>query len=495
MKFIQIINSSLCKAFIVKTADGSPFTSGQLRIYDENGVQTDYINLKASGKSQRDLTYTSQTRGCYVAIVGQTAQETIVVNTDMSIQDYLSAISEFANNNGQKCLAGKQLWTVWDSLGENKWQPTFAGITGCIFDATKNTSNVKPISKGGTMSLPYLDDGTQMRAINLVSYKETYPIDVVILENINDKSWLSHSGQISDQPFMREQRIHVDTGATSRDAAISYAESNLASILQNTAFASRKKGTVITFGYTSGSTVCGSKITFTGQASTEGDIIVGWGTANFSVHVTTGMSVQQIAAALTQYSFGSGVTDTDNGDGSVTITYYTGTDKRVSFNANGTGVTATVADSVGQGVYPIYFYGYTASEWENTAKWSDEITLYSVYKGLIEYLVSELPEAAIYWSMPWNVNIDFTDSTYKNADGTWSEDKFKDQPNNEDTVSLYTLQKTVCEYYNIPYFDLYRLGGMNIINAETYFYTNNPHPKDAGYQLWAEKMAKMISAY
>ena len=480
----------------VRTVSGSIFTPSRIVFCNAKKQEIAYANLSASNKAERTFTLTNDTSVsdgvCHFAyLYGGTAQDIEVINNSENLHDAVSVLVGKGPSAAMKLL-GKTLWTIWDSLGENGWQSDFVDLTGCDFYPSLNVSAVNPISKGGTTSLPYVDDGTQKRAMNLVARKNSYPIDVVIIENINDKSLLSNTGLITDQPFMRSQRININTGATSYENAVAYANANLSTILGNVASADRKKGTVLAFNYTSGSTICGSKITFTGTPSVEGDMFVWWGSSKKSIHVTTGMSIYDLASAVEAYSWGSGVTDTNNGDGSVTITYYTATENRITFDANGTGVTATVTDSAAQGTYPMYYYGYNSTDWTDTTKWSATITLYSVYKGLLEYLISELPEAEIYWSMPWNANVDFSQSTYKNPDGTWSQDKFMLQENNQQTMALYAVQKAVSEHYSVPVLDLYTKGGMSICNVETYFYTNNPHPKADGYKRWAEVMAAMV---
>ena len=387
---------------------------------------------------------------------------------------------------GRMPLEGKKLWTLWDSLGLNTWQYDFVSDTGCEFSATLNAKNDKPISWGGSNSFPQNDDGTQARAINLVSYKNDHDIDIVIIENINDNDYIASKGQATDAPFMRSQKTVIDTGATSYDDAVDYAVENLSSILSGTSSAMRKKGSILSFNYTSGSEVRGSKITFTHVPTSDGNISISWGGRSFSIHVTTDMSLADIAAEFAQYSFGAGVTDIAVNN-TITITYYTSTSNRATFDGASTGVTATVEDSPGAGTYNLYFMSDDVSDWTDTTKWSSTISLYSVYKGLLSYLQKELPKAKLYWATPWVAGVDFSSNTYKDASGDWDADLFIFQ-----FAELYEVQKNVCEMYNVEVLPLDKKSGMSIINIETYFNSNNVHPKAVGYKLYADMMANMI---
>ena len=389
----------------------------------------------------------------------------------------------------KRTLYGKALWTLWDSLGHNTWQTRFTQNTGSIFDSSLNVLPSKPISWGGSNSSPENDSGTQARAINLASYKDTKDIDIIIIENINDIHLMSHTGNRTDQPFMRSKKVVIDTEATSYSAAVEYANSNLSSILSNTASADRVKGSILAFKYSSGSTICGSKITFTHAPTSNGNISISWDGHIYSIPVTTSMTTEDIASEFSKYSFGSGVTDVASGS-SITITYYTTTSNRATFDGSTTGVTATVEDSAGIFEYCLYYYGYTAEDWTDASKWSSTITLYSIYKGLISYLQKEFPEALIFWCTPWAASVNFSSNTYKDPSGEWSEDLFA-----LPYASLYDVQKDVCEMYNIPVLELDKQSGMSIINIETYFYSNNVHPKSKGYDKYADTMANMIGRF
>lgn len=391
-------------------------------------------------------------------------------------------------------LAGISVWTLWDSLGRNTWQSHFKEISGATFYEELNIKSDKPLSWGGTSSDPAADDGTQARALNLASYKDAddYAFDVILIENVNDRN-ISNIGNISDASFMRSQKIiHIPTSElTSYDLASTYVTSNMATILSGVNSENRKRGTIISVPYTSGSSIRGSKITFTHTPTQEGDISINLN-GEKSVHVTTDMTIQDIVDKFLQYSWGAGWTDIDMGNGAISIFYYTGTSVRATFNGNNTGVTATVEDTVGTGAINLYFTSDNVNDWNTTEKWVRRVSLYSIYKGLVEFLQKEFPQALIYFVTPYAVSVDFSQNTYKYADGTWSQDKFKESDIFTKQKNIYDVQKEVCEYYGIGYLDLVNNAGMSIVNIEEYFYTNNIHPKQIGYNRYAETICRLL---
>ena len=395
-----------------------------------------------------------------------------------------------------KLLTGKTVWTLWDSLGENTWQSYFSDLSGANFLSNLNVSSVRPISQGGTTSMPDIDTGTQARARNLVYYKNTHQIDIVFIENINDRNVpVSQRGTIEDKPFMRSQKItyNSDKTLTSYDEAVTYWNNNFDKIVESIDSSKRLTGSMIAIPYTSGNlTDRGSKFTIKSTASKEGDIIINLNGIR-SVHVTPSMTIDEIVDAFKIYSWGSGWTFIKLSNNSFSIVYYTSTSVRGTFDGADTGVTADVVDTGANSEKIFYFTSKNISTWSNKENWSDSISLYSAYKGLIEYLRTELPNTMLYFVMPFSVNVNFNDSSsLKNEDGTWSQDKFVNSGIYKTMVGVNDVQKEVCNYYGIQYLDLVKYGGIGINNIENFFYSNNVHPKREGYKKYAEMIYKRL---
>lgn len=412
---------------------------------------------------------------------------------DIDLYGRLSYLENKVNNITIKKLVGKTVWTLWDSLGHDTWQSKFVTLSGCNYYPTLNTKSDKPLSWGGSNSEPSNDSGTQARALNLVSYKDTYPIDIVLIENINDRNILDRKGSINDAPFMRTQSItYSENVFNSYTEANNYINTNKLDIISSIPEEKRKRGTVIKVPYTSGSEIRGSKIKFNTTPVSEGDITLTWAGRVYSIHVTPSMSIQDIVDSVIQYSFGSGVSDIDNGDGSVSIFYYTSTTNRVTFDGGTTGVTATVTDTAGSGTLALLFKSDNIDDWLNVNKWDGGCSLYSTYKGLVEYLKTNISTALIYFVQPFSVGVDFNSNEFKYADGTWSADKFRKSSTYLTQKELYDVQKEVAEYYGVQVLDLVATSGMDITNIETYFYSNNVHPKTVGYDRYAEAIYNLL---
>lgn len=423
----------------------------------------------------------------------QVASEVSYTNADGSKTNVQAKLTELEKVNN---LHGKVVWTLGDSLCHNTWQEYFKQISGCEWYADLNIKSDKPISWGGTTSIPESDDGTQARALNLVSYKDIYPIDYVLIENVNDKNRLnrvSRIGTIEDIPFMRSKNVVVKLPVSTQSEIETYVKENLATIIEDVDVSERKSGTILSFPYSGGGYICGSKITFSGSVLNDGVISITWNNQVFATEVTKGMSIDDVINEIIKWSFGAGVTDSNNGDNSMSIYLYKETDMRVTnVDCGGTGLSATIQDSQGGGSVVRFFIGHSSSEWSDIANWTDNISLYSAYKGLIEYLQRELPSTKICFFTPYSMSVDFNSNDYKNADGTWSKDKFINSSAYQQQETLRELQKNVCERYNIEYLDLVRLCGIDICNMEYFFKSNNVHPKATGYNRYAETIYKLL---
>lgn len=411
-----------------------------------------------------------------------------IVDTNTAITKELEELKKSEGSNQQ--FKGKTLWTLCDSLGMNTWQPYFVKKTGITFYDTLNTNQEKVITQGGTTTHPKARTGGQARAINLVSYKNTYSMDYVIIENINDSGYIkTNKGSLTDKPYMRSVAYTISgLSLTSYEEAKTYFENNINSFISNF---SPKVGALIHVPYTSGNKIMGSKIKFLNTATKEGDISIDI-KGKRSIHVTPDMSIQDIIDKFLVWSFGQGWQIIDNGDNSVSIIYYTETSVRATFDGGETGVMAEVTDATGSNIYTRYFISKDVSKWNDISSWSEDISLYSMYKGLLEYLKAELPNTKFYWLIPFAYSFDFTSSAFKNEDGTYSQDKFKESEEYKTQDALFEIQMDVCKYYGVPLIDLRLNSDMSLFNAETFFYEHNVHPKTVGYERYAETIYNII---
>ena len=396
-------------------------------------------------------------------------------------------------DTSNNALSGKTVWTLWDSLGGNTWQNYFMQISGCKWYESLNCKSDKPLSWGGSNSQPATDDGTQARAINLVSYKGTYPIDYVLIENVNDKVYIDSKDNIDTIPFMRSQKIMIKLPITSATELQKHVTEHFSEILETVDKPKRKKGTILAFPYESVGDVFGSKITFNGEIINDGTITITWDGGKYATEISKTMSVDDAINEILKWSFGVGTTDLNLGNNSMSICYYTSTAKRVTnVDCGTTGLTATIQDSQGSGNVYRYFMGTSEDEWNDPSKWQSYLSLYSIYKGLVEYLQTELPTAKIYFVTPYSMSVDYSSDEYRNADGSWSKDKFVESNTYKTQEALRQIHRNICKRYNIEHLDLVEHLGIDICNMEYFFPSNNVHPNEEGFKRYAETIFKLL---
>lgn len=346
-------------------------------------------------------------------------------------------------------ISGQTFWTLFDSFGSgNVWQNKYVELTGAIFYPQLNTSPNMPVSIGGTNSGASSLNGTLGRAKNLVNYQSEYPIDIVFIENVNDISL--PIGSINDQPWMQGDKIVCHEGPlASYNEAVSYARFHLQNIRKETPISQRQRGNMLTFPYYKDNQT-GTCIQIHTPAVQEGEIYLFIGKQKYSVKVNTSMNTHEIATQLSHLFFHGGWSYTNNGDSSLTLTYYTTTQETITFDGNGTGVTASVTTGLATAEYIYYFTGYSSNEWEDDNFWKTSISLYSTYKGLLEYLQSHLPETKIYWFIPSYWNVDFDDASIKNSDGSFNLALYQQTASYTKWMNLMECQKMSIHFTAYP---------------------------------------------
>jgi hypothetical protein len=428
----------------------------------------------------------------------------IVFTNDSETEDVVSInnngikAKEYFDKDGNKLLTGASwmkglnLFTICSSQGSHgQWQTKLMELTGCVFDQSINFNKLNPISMGGTTSLPYEDDGSQARAINLVNLDMKK--DIIMIQNTNDRNLTYMAGSINDIPFMRSQAIYISVPGTlpaSVSEASEYFNNNFQSIVGNI---TPQLGTIIKVPWqSSGDVRYGATIKFTGTATTDGVILITVGGLTQGITVTTDMSIQDIVDGVINYNWQEGFTDIDNGDGSVSIVFGTPTSIGISFDANGTGVTATVTDCGASGAMSVCFWSLDTADWTDSTKWRTP-SLYAIYKGMVEYLIENCPEAKIFWWFPYYYLL-ADDSTYKRADGSFDIVAFNASQAQTNYRTLREIQKNVAQLYSLEFLDMTETAGMTLANFTTYFNFNDSHPKQAGYERYAETIQRILGA-
>nr|DAF73785.1 MAG TPA: hydrolase [Caudoviricetes sp.] len=415
-----------------------------------------------------------------------------------TIDELADKIKEIETNLNNK--NAKVLITVGDSLSaRNIYQKYLSEMSGIVFDDNTNTSNVFPLSIGGTESFPDGQGNGQQRCLNI--QKQHITPDYILYQNYNDRrrtniwnkahgSSYDYEGTIKDSPFMLSQIINVYTSGDIDESTIdNYWNTNKRNILDSVK--DRKKGTLLSIPYNL-SKETGVLIEITGTAKRNGTLQIFIGSVPMNITVTSNMSVVQIVDACCEYNYGNGWSLTRISDSSFKVTYYTETEIKVTVSENGTGITYNLSPAKAQAIYSLGFYGDSAEEWYNDEYWKTSFTLYSVYKGIVEYLTSTYPKARVMFFIPFAFGWLYEDPNNLNSDGTINVEKAKEDLDWQAYSRLREIQIEVCKYYNINYIDGFLKSDINICNMPTYFYNGDVHPRKEGFLRWAEYIYKFL---
>lgn len=401
------------------------------------------------------------------------------------------------DNKGTECwLSGKSIWVIGDSLSNSNqstsWIGTLAKATNSTWYPNLNQGGT---SKGGTKTLHSYADGEpcgQMRAKKLVEhYKNGYPVDVVFIQNVNDSN--ESIGTKADLPWFANQ-VYTYNGTTldNSSSALTYFNENISTVLESV---TPTVGTVVLLKYANSNSVAKSlKITSTAKAN--GTMTLKVGSKEYGVTVTTSMSIEDIIHSILEYSF-TDYSDllNDAGDEVVFTLVHGSGDASVTVDVGSTGITYTLTDVNSVGTVPIAFMSKNVNDWLDTNSWQLEskIGLWSAYKGLIEYLLTNIPNVQIYMTLLSHISINYDTTPYRRADGTFDMEAWHEKLTSH--INFFNCQKEVAEYYYLPYIDVEGLCGISPVNAYTdgFYPVQDVHPTTKGQQKWGQTIAKLIA--
>lgn len=389
-------------------------------------------------------------------------------------------------------LTDKKVVGIGDSLSQSGYyEKDFCDISGADY--------VGVYSVGGTFTPPNGGTSTQDRAKKLIESGKD--VDIILLENIND-GWFAYSslgnnpqvrGSINDESFMLSQYVNVDTDKVSKEEAVQYFRTNFQNIVNP--IENKQKGTVVRIKYNTKSYV----LTVTNDASNSGELVVTTKSTPKTITITSGMSKEDIAKKIYEYAY-DGYEKSINGN-VVTLVAKASTSTIPVIDAGTTGVVVQIDTSESATYTNEYFYGYTAEEFVNDSNWKDDyISLYSLYKGVIEYLQTNKPNVEIVFVMPavWNLNYNdqSKNADCRNSDGSYNIDKCYQTKEGtyyqQKAKLLRQIQTEVAELYSIKYIDLHKKCGITPFNISEYYNPGDVHPKRHTYTLWAKEIYKLF---
>lgn len=417
----------------------------------------------------------------------------IIANAE-NIEKNTSDIEELkknsGNNGGVHPTSGSEFTTVGDSLcASNKWQAKLAELTGA--------THIGGYSTGGTKTYGYKEDCGQRRLIKL--YSEHPNVPYIFLENINDMAKTmddanSNIGDYNtDTPFMYETHSMDENVQNSYEEAIGYWDSNFDTFASSV---SPQTGYIRVLKYKKAA----FQLNVQGKATSDGTFNIVIGEDNYGIAVTTGMTIDDICDAILNYSF-TGFTDTAVGStNNYTGVKLTGDDTVsaetvVSIEENGTGVNIQVVNVASEAEILYYFNSLKVSDFTKKEKWKIEkdMSLASFYMGILQYVVTNFPTAKIYWMIMPRFGIDYSNlaSYYKWENGVINTARYKGTGTEKAIRNLNNFQKEICDWYLIPYLDVERFCGINYYNASYYYPNGDVHPKEVGYNRWAETIYRL----
>lgn len=397
-------------------------------------------------------------------------------------KDGLRVINQFDNS----IIYKKKIIGVGDSLSvHGYYEKELCRLGNAIFNGV--------YSAGGTNSLPNNLNSSQDRVKKLI--EDDVDFDIIIFENINDR-WRAFTiqnghhvkkGNISDNSFMLSQYIDdQNVYATLQEAQDGFTD-DFSTIVAGVS--DKKAGSVIQVEYQTETIV----ISVDSVATSSGDIQVAVGENVCSVSVTPGMTTNAIAYYISQYNFeGYEVQRSNN---IVTLNLKSGyTISTPSFDTGNTGVTISYTNGTSAGYYRRFFTGYSIAEFIDISNWSESLSLYSLYKGIIEYIQENKPQAKIVFFAPsiWGelpqTNIP---SSLTNPDGSYNITKILDSDYLTyvftDNKYLREIQKDCAELYGCIFIDAMVEGGISPFNISEYYNSADVHPKDVkAYNKWGE---------
>jgi hypothetical protein len=380
---------------------------------------------------------------------------------------------------------GKEFYTVFDSLGASgEFQAELSRLTGSNFSQEKNINPLHPLSIGGTQTRGTNEVCGQSRFKNLI---DNYPnAEIVLYENVNDFNIdESQHGTITDEPFMLQNFIRLDDqGFTNSGQADTYFANNIATIL---ASETPTKGTAIEVPFY----VNGKNIQINTAPTSDGTLSIIIGGSPYDIAILSTDTIADVINKILEYNYGL-VFDVQKDATSIDFSQPSGATFPFSYNANSTGITATITTTTTAIQYATrnYIGEANGTDWTNISKWTYFVTLYSAYKGMLAYACENLPTTDLYWFIPTRFSADT--NSFKDVNGNLLIDEYLADAQTIQYQKIVDIQVACSELFNVKVLNIHKYGGINIFNLFTYYNINNVHPKLVGYNKWGLETFKLI---
>lgn len=384
-------------------------------------------------------------------------------------------------------LKGKEFFTVGDSLcSAGMWQPRFAELTGGVFDKEYNKDN---ISIGGTSSLGASKYSGQNRLKKLLEEKSP---EIIILENIND--YRTDVGDSDYSYMIGETSVSETTYATA--SAARTARATEVSLIPSQ---DRSIGHALRIGYKSEQ---GKKLMISGAATADKTATVRVGSTSASINIKSGDTAADVIAKIYEVYWAGYDKFTDN----ATYVAFVNTDGEAAdvgiFLLSGEGITVNEDTYASTSYVNFYYIGQNTSEetFTDVSNWSEIVPISAVYKGMFEYIYTKLPNCRVIWFIPPRMPIQWEENENGWDENLWLEkgvrvnmNYYKNTYANKVNYDIFRkIQREMAELYGAEVYDINEECGINPYNHKTFYPNYNVHPLQAGYDRFAETLARML---
>jgi hypothetical protein len=140
----------------------------------------------------------------------------------------------------------------------------------------------------------------------------------------------------------------------------------------------------------------------------------------------------------------------------------------------------------------MYFVGDSVADWEDTTKWmrGTALTFSMAYKSVIEMPLKEYPKLHLFMGMFPALSDD--PDNYLLPNGNFDTYAFYNTTRMQQNRNLQSVLADIASAYRIPFVDVFGLVGIGITNYSEFYYDNNVHPKDVGYERFGEVVAASL---
>jgi hypothetical protein len=429
-------------------------------------------------------------------------------------------------------LYGKTIFSICDSLGiGGYWQSAIAEMHGAIWlDKYRRVTN-----QGGTRTQEttkgFRSGFCRARALKKINAYQ--PVDFVFVENINDGS--IRGGSFNEEPYFESQILVTNSIIGEEEDVSGWLEENIAAVLASARTYDIDPETNL-WGYgeegdfsalphsllwvrKENSGLQSWKIVITSPAASSGLILITTARGSYGVTIASGDTDLDIYAKILENDFRDMVVYyTNESDPSEGVSFnYTNPSLTapVTVNWGATGVIGTVTPLTGGYDHIMIVYkSLDTANWNNGEYWVRKDSyqpeygavegefgpsLYQMYKGLIEYLQKELPEATIIWVYPTGSLFNYGDlaaAQASNPEYFYPSGQFNFfnyyNARLSSRENLVNVLSDLTKKYGVRLINLEEEAGVSLINGSHYYNSNDIHPKTVAYIRWAKTISRIL---